>query len=223
MLGNWGGQSIWWPRSILIMKTEWKKLRKNNVGNVDAGECLNCTGEKMLHAIFAWGIGKAGLEKILRKLGSWIRTTGINIRRRKRCITRNIARGKLNVKCVSVELGNLIGQDIWEVRSICWGAVVEKLVVMGGVGEDDTKGKARLPSTYIYILYGKIGEVDVVYFVILMYSYGWSIYVWIWLLCPFLYAKCRVNNTQAGDFSWLTQPETEGRWTPHSKRTWRFV
>ena len=76
---------------------------------------------------------------------------------------------------------------------------------------------------YIYKLYGKIGEVDVVYFVILIFSYGWSIYVWIWLLCPFLYAKCRVNNTQAGDFSWLGQPETEGRWTPHSKKTWRFV
>ena len=52
------------------MKRESKKLRRNNVENVDAGECLNCTGEKMLHAIFAWVIGKAGLEKILRKLGS---------------------------------------------------------------------------------------------------------------------------------------------------------
>ena len=132
ILRNWGGQSIWGLGSIVRMKRESKKLRRNNVENVDAGECLNCTGEKMLHAIFAWRIGKAGLEKILRKLGSWIRTTGINIRRRKRCITRNIARGKLNVKCVSVELGNLIGQDIWWVGSICWGAVVEKLVVMGG-------------------------------------------------------------------------------------------
>ena len=150
MLGNWDGQSIWGLGSIVRMKRESKKLRRNNVENVDAGECLNCTGEKMLHAIFAWGIGKAGLEKILRKLGSWIRTTGINIRRRKRCITRNIARGKLNVKCVSVELGNLIGQDIWWVGSICWGAVVEKLVVMGGVGEDDTKGKVSLITTIVY-------------------------------------------------------------------------
>ena len=132
ILRNWGGQSIWGLGSIVRMKRESKKLRRNNVENVDAGECLNCTGEKMLHAIFAWGIGKAGLEKILRKLGSWIRTTGINIRRRKRCITRNIARGKLNVKCVSARLGNVIGQDIWEVRSICWGAVVEKLMGMWG-------------------------------------------------------------------------------------------
>ena len=147
ILRNWGGQSIWGLGSIVRMKRESKKLRRNNVENVDAGECLNCTGEKMLHAIFAWGIGKAGLEKILRKLGSWIRTTGINIRRRKRCITRNIARGKLNVKCVSVELGNLIGQDIWWVGSICWGAVVEKLVVMGGVGEDEMKGKHVLLTT----------------------------------------------------------------------------
>ena len=44
--------------------------KKQCVENVDAGECLNYTGEKMLLAIFAWGIGKAGLEKILRKLGT---------------------------------------------------------------------------------------------------------------------------------------------------------
>ena len=154
ILRNWGGQSIWGLGSIVRMKRESKKLRRNNVENVDAGECLNCTGEKMLHAIFAWGIGKAGLEKILRKLGSWIRTTGINIRRRKRCITRNIARGKLNVKCVSVELGNLIGQDIWWVGSICWGAVVEKLVVMGGVGEDEMKGKHVLLTTIKHPFWG---------------------------------------------------------------------
>ena len=42
-------------------------MRRNNVENVDAGESLNYIGEKMLHAIFAWGIGKAGLEKILGK------------------------------------------------------------------------------------------------------------------------------------------------------------
>ena len=47
-----------------------EEVEKNNVENVDAGECLNYTGEKMLHAIFAWGIGKAGLKKILRKLGT---------------------------------------------------------------------------------------------------------------------------------------------------------
>ena len=45
------------------MKTEWKKLRKNNVENVDAGECLNYTGEKMLLAILAWGKGKLGKEE----------------------------------------------------------------------------------------------------------------------------------------------------------------
>ena len=39
------------------MKRESKKLRRNNVENVDAGECLNCTGEKMLHAIFACCLG----------------------------------------------------------------------------------------------------------------------------------------------------------------------
>ena len=147
MLGNWGGQSIWWPRSILIMKTEWKKLRKNNVENVDAGECLNYTGEKMLLAILAWDIGKAGQRRMRKKLGTWIGITGFYIRRRRRRITRNIVRGKLNVKCVSVEWGNLIGQDIWWVGSICWGVGVEKLMVMWGVEEDDTKGRARLPST----------------------------------------------------------------------------
>ena len=117
---------------------------------MDAGECLNYIGEKMLHAIFAWGIGKAGQRRMRRKLGSWIRTTGMNIRRRKRCITRNIARRKLNVKCVSVELGNAIGQDIWWVGSICWGAVVEKLMVMWGVGKDEMKGKHVLPTTLLY-------------------------------------------------------------------------
>ena len=61
----------------------------------------------------------------------------MNIRKRKRCIIRNIASWNLNVKCVSVELGNLIGQDMWGVRSICSGAVVEKLMGMWGVGEDD--------------------------------------------------------------------------------------
>ena len=149
ILRNWDGQNIWKPRSILRMKREQKKLRKNNVENVDAGECLNYTGEKMLLAIFAWGIGKAGQRRMRRKLGSWIRTTGLNIRRRKRCITRNIVRGKLNVKFASVRLGNVIGQDIWWVGSIFWGAVGEKLMMMWGVGEDDTKGRARPMPTNI--------------------------------------------------------------------------
>ena len=118
---------------------------------MDAGECLNYTGEKMLHAIFAWGIGKAGLEKILRKLGTWIRTTGLNIGRRRRRTTRNIASWKLNVKCVSVELGNLNGQDMWELESICWGAVVEKLMLMWGVGKDEMKGKHVLLTTVILV------------------------------------------------------------------------
>ena len=121
---------------------------------MDVGECLNYIGEKMLLAIFAWGIGKAGQRRMRRKLGSWIGITGLNIGRRKRCITRNIARRKLNVKCVSARLGNVIGQDIWGVGSICWGSVAEKLVMMGGRGEDDTKGRARLlPTYYIYIYY----------------------------------------------------------------------
>ena len=48
-----------------------EEVEKKQCGeNVDAGECLNYTGEKMLLAIFAWGIGKAGLEKFLRKLGT---------------------------------------------------------------------------------------------------------------------------------------------------------
>ena len=51
--------------------------------------------------------------------------------------------------CVSARLGNVIGQDMWRVGSICWGAVVEKLMVMWRVGEDDTKGRARpLPTIY---------------------------------------------------------------------------
>ena len=100
ILRNWGGQSTWGLGSILIMKTEWKKLRKNSVENVDAGECLNYTGEKMPLAILAWGIGKAGQRRMRKKLGTWIGFTGFYIRRRRRRITRNIASWKLNVKCV---------------------------------------------------------------------------------------------------------------------------
>ena len=50
------------------MKREWKKLRRNNVGNVDAGECLNYIGGKMLLAIFAWDIGKAGQRRMREKV-----------------------------------------------------------------------------------------------------------------------------------------------------------
>ena len=52
----------------------------------------------------------------------------------KREYNKEYSQRKLNVKCVSARLGNVIGQDIWEVRSICRGAVVEELVVMGGGG-----------------------------------------------------------------------------------------
>ena len=41
------------------------------------------------------------------------------------------------MRFVSVRLGNAIGQDIWELASICWGVVVEKLMMMWGAGEDD--------------------------------------------------------------------------------------
>ena len=46
-----------------------EEVEKNNAGNVDAGECLNYIGEKMLLAIFAWDIGKAGERRMRRKLG----------------------------------------------------------------------------------------------------------------------------------------------------------
>ena len=132
---------------------------ENGVEEVEKKQCWKCRCWRVLELYrgenatcnICLGYRESWAGKNPEKVRVMKRNTGINIRRRKRCITRNIARGKLNVKCVSVELGNLIGQDIWEVRSICWGAVVEKLVVMGGVGEDDTKGKARLPSTYTYI------------------------------------------------------------------------
>ena len=74
-----------------------------------------------------------------------------HIGRRRRRITRNIASWKLNVKCVSVELGNLIVQDMWELESICWGAVVEKLMLMWGVGKDEMKGKRVLLTTIMYM------------------------------------------------------------------------
>ena len=75
----------------------------------------------MLHAMFACDIGKTRQRRMRRKSGTRTRTTGMNIGMRKRCIRRNIVRGKLNVKCVSVKLGNVIGQRHLGTRSICWG------------------------------------------------------------------------------------------------------
>ena len=54
------------------------------------------------------------------------------------------------MRCVSVEWGHVIGQDIWELGSICWGVGVEKLMVMWGVGEDEMKGRHGLPTTPVY-------------------------------------------------------------------------
>ena len=48
---------------------------------------------------------------------------------------------------MSVRLGNAIGQDIWELESICWGVGVEKLMMMWGQGGDKTKGRADLQTT----------------------------------------------------------------------------
>ena len=72
------------------------------------------------------------------------------------------------MKCVSVELGNLIGQDMWELESICWGAVVEKLMLMWGVGKDEMKGKHVLPTTITYLIFHN----DIcVYIYIYIYTY----------------------------------------------------
>ena len=38
------------------------------------------------------------------------------------------------MKCVSVELGKLIGQDMWELESICWGGGKVDGDVEGGGG-----------------------------------------------------------------------------------------
>ena len=51
------------------------------------------------------------------------------------------------VDVVDVGLGHVIGQDMWELENICWGVGVEKLMVIWGVGEDDTKGNASLITT----------------------------------------------------------------------------
>ncbi len=59
------------------------------------------------------------------------------------------------MKCVSVRLGNAIGQDIWELESICWGVGADKLLMMWGEGEDDTKGKHNPFTTATYHLLGE--------------------------------------------------------------------
>ena len=41
-----------------------EEVEKNNVGNVDAGECLSYIGEKMLLAMYAWDIGKVGQRRM---------------------------------------------------------------------------------------------------------------------------------------------------------------
>ena len=125
------------------LKTKKHRENEKGVEEVEKKQCRKCG---------CWRVRKlyrgenATCNICLGNRESWAgknpeKVRGLNIGRRKRCITRNIARGKLNVKCVSARLGNVIGQDIWEVRSICWGAVVEKLMVMWGRGEDKTKGK----------------------------------------------------------------------------------
>ena len=55
---------------------------------------------------------------------------------------------------MGVRLGNAIGQNIWELESICWGVGVEKVMVMWGEGEDDTKGRVDLQTTDINHLLG---------------------------------------------------------------------
>ena len=141
------------------LKTKKHVENEKGVEEVEKKQCRKCGCWRVLELYrgenatcnICLGYRESWAGKILRKLGTWIGFTGLNIGRRKRCITRNMAREKLNVKCVSARSGNAIGQDMWRVGSICGGRWWKSWCWCGWVGEDDTKGRARPLTTYIYI------------------------------------------------------------------------
>ena len=44
-----------------------RKLRRNNVGNVEGISCWKCLGGRMLRVVDAWGIGQNGQVITLKK------------------------------------------------------------------------------------------------------------------------------------------------------------
>ena len=92
---NWGGNT-WKLQSmeLLLVILWWKKLRKNSVVNVEGIRCWKCSVGKMLPVMYALLIGKNGQIITQKKLGSCRGNMGKNRRRRKRCIIKNIIRGK---------------------------------------------------------------------------------------------------------------------------------
>ena len=68
----------------------WKKLRRSNVVNVEGIRCWKCSVGQMLLVMYALLIGKNGQIVFQKKLGNCRGNMGKNIRRRKRCIIKNI-------------------------------------------------------------------------------------------------------------------------------------
>ena len=95
ILRNWDGPKHLRSRKHVDNEHGVEEVEKKQMWMLESA--WKYTGEKMLLAILAWGIGKAGQRRMRRKLGSWIRITGMNIRRRKRCITKGYSR--LEIEC----------------------------------------------------------------------------------------------------------------------------
>ena len=96
----------------------WRVLKLYRVENVTCNICL--------------GYRESWAGKNPEKVRDMNRNYWAEHREEKKVYNKEYSQRKLNVKCVSVRLGNVIGQDIWELESICWGAVVEKLMVIWG-------------------------------------------------------------------------------------------
>ena len=112
------------------LKTKKHRENEKGVEEVEKKQCRKCGCRRVLEL---YRVENATCNVGLGCRESWAKKNEEkNIRRRRRRIIRNIASWKLNVKCVSARLGNVIGQDIWELESICWGVGVEKLVGMWG-------------------------------------------------------------------------------------------
>jgi len=83
-----------------------RKLRKNNVGNVRGIRRWRCLGEILLLVMDALLIGKHGQIITQKKLGIYRGNLGEEHKEEKKAL------------CVGARLGNVIGYDIWKLKSI---------------------------------------------------------------------------------------------------------
>ena len=88
-------------------------MRKNNVENVDAGECLNYTGEKC-YLQYLLGYRESWAKKNEEKIRVMNKNYWDEHKGEKKVYNKEYCQREVDCEvCVSVELGNVIGQDIW--------------------------------------------------------------------------------------------------------------